>query len=118
MPLRVFLSHASADKPFVEEVKRFLGEGGDIECWLDAFEIGFGQNIVARIQDGLAKSDFLLLFLSRTSLKSRWVEEEWTAAYWSQVNSGTTRLIPVLIGDCDLPAMLANKKYGDLRTNQ
>jgi hypothetical protein len=45
-------------------VKRFLGEGGDIECWLDAFEIGFGQNIVARIQDGLAKSDFLLLFLS------------------------------------------------------
>ena len=55
MPLRVFLSHASADKP--------LGEGGD-------------------------------------------------------VNSGTTRLIPVLIGDCDLPNMLANKKYGDLRTNQ
>jgi hypothetical protein len=118
VPLRVFLSHASADKPFVEEVKRFLEEGGDIECWLDAIEIGFGQNIVARIQDGLAKSDFLLLFLSRTSLKSRWVEEEWTAAYWSQVNSGTTRLIPVLIGDCDLPAMLANKKYCDLRANQ
>lgn len=40
MPIRVFLSHASADKSFVEEVKRFLEEGGDIKCWLDKEEIG------------------------------------------------------------------------------
>jgi tetratricopeptide (TPR) repeat protein len=46
------------------------------------------------------------------------VKEEWTAAYWEQVNTGKVRLIPVLLGDCAPPAILANKKYCDLRTNQ
>ncbi len=68
MPLKLFLSHASPDKPFVQTVKDFLEQGRDIECWLDRFEIGFGQNIVSRINDGLAKSDFVLLFLSRASM--------------------------------------------------
>jgi hypothetical protein len=118
MPLQVFLSHDSVDKPFVEELKNFLEAGGDIQCWLDKYEIGFGENIVSRITDGLGKSDFLLLFLSPDSLKSRWVEEEWTAIYYSQVNTGQTRLIPVLYGDCQPPSILQNKKYCDLRTNQ
>ncbi len=118
MPLRVFLSHASADKPAVEDVKRILDEGGDIECWLDKLEIGFGENIVSRISDGLAKSDFLLLFLTPASLKSQWVEEEWTALFYTQTNSGKTRLIPVLLEDCQLPTILQNKKFCDLRTNR
>jgi tetratricopeptide (TPR) repeat protein len=117
-PVRVFLSHASANKLLIEDVKRILEDGGDIRCWLDSYEIGFGQNIVSRINEGLANSDFVLFFLSPESLKSRWVEEEWSTAYWSQVNSGNTRLIPVLIGDSQPPPILANKKYVDLRTNQ
>ena len=44
MPVKVFLSHASVDKPLVREVKTFLEQGGDIECWLDAVEIDFGDN--------------------------------------------------------------------------
>ena len=99
MTLKVFLSHASVDKPFVTEVKHFLEDGGDIECWLDSFEIGFGENIVSRINEGLVKSDFALLFLSPTALKSRWVEEEWTTVYFSQVNSGGVRLNPVLTSE-------------------
>jgi hypothetical protein len=118
VPIRVFLSHAGPDKPFVEEVKQFLEDGGDIECWLDKYEIEFGQNIVLRMNDGLAKSDFALLFLSPSALKSPWVEEEWTAVLWAQVKPGETRLIPVLLGDCQVPPLLANKSYCDLRTNQ
>jgi tetratricopeptide (TPR) repeat protein len=118
VPVKTFLSHASADKPFVEELKRFLEEGGDIKCWLDTFEIEFGGNIAARIGEGLGKSDFVLVFLSPAAQKSRWVEEEWTTAYFAQVNSGVTRLIPVLLGDAQLPALLEGKKYCDLRTNQ
>ena len=41
--IQVFLSHASVDKPLVGEVKAFLEQGGDIECWLDAVEIDAGM---------------------------------------------------------------------------
>lgn len=106
MPLEIFLSHASPDQSTVVTLKRVLEEGGQIHCWLDSFEIAYGQNIVSRINDGLSKSGFVLLFLSPAALRSRWVEEEWTSAFWPQTNSGETRLIPVLIGDCQLPAIL------------
>jgi tetratricopeptide (TPR) repeat protein len=118
VPLKLFLSHASLDKPFVEDMKRFLEQGGEIECWLDIYEIGYGDNIASRIDYGLRECGIALLFLSPASMESKWVREEWTAAYWTQVNSGKSRLIPVLLRDCELPALLANKKYCDLRSNQ
>lgn len=88
MSVKVFLSHASVDKPIVEDIEAFLEHGRDIECWPNKNEIGFGQNIVSRLNDGLAKSNFVLLFLSPESMKSRGVEEEWAAQYFQQVNSG------------------------------
>lgn len=118
MPLQVFLSHASADKTFVKDVQEFLEQDKEIKCWLDEFEIGFGENIVSRIAEGLSGSHVILVFLSPTSVTSGWVREEWTAAYWNQVNSADVRLIPVLCGNCEPPPLLKNKRYVDLRTNQ
>src|ERR1017187_6435694 len=80
VPLKLFLSHASLDKPFVEDMKRFLEQGGEIECWLDIYEIGYGDNIASRIDYGLRECGIALLFLSPASMESKWVREEWTAA--------------------------------------
>jgi hypothetical protein len=46
------------------------------------------------------------------------VKEEWTDAYWDQVESQHTKLAGVLYRDCRIPRLLRNKKYFDLRTNQ
>ena len=116
MPLRVFLSHASADTRAAEELARCLQEGDEIECFLDRFEIGFGENVVSRISDGLAKSDYVLLLLSPNSLKSRWVEQEWTSIYSSELLAGKTRLMPVLLEGATAPAILRDKKHFALRS--
>src|SRR3954454_8337816 len=100
MPVNVFLSHASIDKPFVTDIKHFLEDGGDIECWLDEGEIDFGQNIAAQINEGLRRAELLLLFLSPDSQKSDGVGEEGAGQPLSGVNSKETHLIPVLIRDC------------------
>ena len=113
----VFLSHSSKDKPFVRELADFLRREGGIKVWLDEGEIAPGQNIVSSIRKGL-DSDFVLLVLSPDSVRSNWVEEEWTDAVWEQVNRGRTKLVPVLYRDCSIPRLLRNKKYVDLRTNQ
>jgi hypothetical protein len=46
------------------------------------------------------------------------VKEEWTDAYWEQVESQHVKLAGVLYRDCRIPRLLRNKKYFDLRTNQ
>jgi hypothetical protein len=45
------------------------------------------------------------------------VEEEWTAKYWDQINTGKLQLAPVLYRDCQIPYLLKNKRRFDLRTN-
>jgi TIR domain len=113
----VFLSHSSKDKPFVRALADALEAGGEITVWLDEREIDYGQNIVVRIADGL-DADFVLLILSPDSVDSKWVKEEWTDAYWEQVESQHVKLAGVLYRDCRIPRLLRNRKYFDLRTNQ
>jgi hypothetical protein len=98
----VFLSHSSKDKPFVRDLADALETGGEIRVWLDEREIDYGENIVNKISDGL-DSDVILLILSPDSADSRWVKEEWTDAYWEQVNDNRTRLAGVLYRDCRIP---------------
>jgi tetratricopeptide (TPR) repeat protein len=113
----VFLSHSSKDKPFVRELAGFLRQDDRIKVWLDEAEIRPGDNIVSKIADGL-DADVVLLILSPDSVDSQWVKEEWTDAYWEQVNARKTKLVGVLYRDCRIPRLLRNKKYFDLRTNQ
>jgi tetratricopeptide (TPR) repeat protein len=116
--VRVFLSHSSKDKdPFVRELHDSLEKDGNIEAWLDAYDIPYGSNIPSSIAGGLGAADAVLLILSPDAVDSRWVEEEWTAKYWDQINTGRLQLGPVLYRDCDVPFLLRNKKRFDLRTN-
>ena len=113
----VFLSHSSKDKRVVRELADFLRQDDLIRVWLDEAEIRPGDNIVSKIAEGL-DANVVLLILSPDSVDSQWVREEWTDAYWEQVNARKTKLVGVLYRDCRIPRLLRNKKYFDLRTNQ
>ncbi len=109
---RVFLSHSTHDDRFVEWLKEQLEIGGDIECWVDQYNIDFGDNFVSTINDGLEQCAAVLLVLSATAVTSDWCRKEWTYA----LNGG--KLIPVLYEECPIPALLQTVVYCDMRTNQ
>jgi tetratricopeptide (TPR) repeat protein len=115
--VRVFLSHSSRDKQFVRELAAFLHEPERIKVWLDEAEIQPGDNIVTKIQRGL-DAEVVLFIMSPDSIASNWVTEEITDALWEQVNTDKVKLAVVLYCDCQIPRLLRNKKYFDLRTNQ
>lgn len=110
---KVFLSHSSKDKPIVTSVALDLNEKG-ISTWLDAFDIRPGESIVTKINEGLNKCDYILLFLSENSVKSDWVTKEWETMLWEEVNSQKIKIIPIKIGDCEIPRLLQTKKYINL----
>jgi hypothetical protein len=64
--MRVFISHSSRDKPAVEALAIALRERG-IEAWLDKWMIGPGDDIVARINDGLEQAGAGLIVFSAHS---------------------------------------------------
>jgi len=65
-PLKVFLCHASADKPKVRELYRYLRRRG-IQPWLDAEDLVGGQNWREEIPKAIRASEAIIICLSKNS---------------------------------------------------
>lgn len=116
MQPRVFISHSSKDKPFVESLVEQLQHLG-VETWFDAHQLQPGDSIVQGIQSGLSDSDYLVLVLSKHSIASRWVQAEFNAAFVRDVEGKGTRIIPIRIDDCEIPPLIADRVYIDFRAS-
>ena len=116
----VFLSHNHADKPRVRRLAERLKAAGvhmdaGLRLWLDEWVIQAGDIIALKVDEGLEQSRVLLLCISPAALASGWVAlERSTAVHRDPANAGR-RFIPLLLGDCALPATLAKYKYVDFR---
>jgi len=76
-----------------------------------------GDSIPTQIGIGIDDCDFVLLLLSEKSTSSNWVEREWQAKYWREVQENKVMVIPVLVEDCKIPTLLQTKKYADFRSD-
>ena len=111
----VFLSHASDDKesyvyPFAEKLKQ-----AGITYWLDDAEVKWGEKIASKINNGLAMSDFVVVFLTKAFIGRNWAESELFAALSIENEGGRCVVLPIVIGDpINLLAgypLLKSKKY-------
>lgn len=94
---QVFLAHASEDKtaivqPFYEECER-----KSISAWFDAAEIGGGDRLIKKIEEGLSKSKCVVLFLSKDFLRKPWPQKELEAALSMEIQ-GKKVVFPILLG--------------------
>ncbi len=103
----VFVCHASEEKTDVAEpLYRYLDSVG-IRCWYDRGEILWGDSIVSKINEGLRCSRFVIVVVSRALLRKTWATKEMNAALSQEIDSGTTRLLPLMIGsDEDVQHMI------------
>jgi len=111
---RVFLSYAAADKPTALRIGDALRRAG-LHVWFDAWELAVGDSIAHRIEEALVSSDLLVVLLSPRSVNSQWVEKELSSAQARELKDRAITVIPVLIEDCRIPPLLADRKYLDLR---
>ncbi len=111
--MKIFLSHSTKDATFVRELADELKANG-IEPWLCEVDIEYGDNFVAKIEEGL-KCDLVLLVLSPDAVRSAWTREEWTSALARQVDESRIRLGVLLLRDCQVPELLRTKHRFDAR---
>jgi len=109
----IFLSHTSADKPFVRDLKSRLDSHGVKEVWLDEAEIMIGDSLTKKIEEGLKKTKYIGVVLSPRSIKSPWVERELEIAINREIATGELAVLPLLYEKCELPAFLVGKMYAD-----
>lgn len=115
---KVFISHASEDKDrFVLEFARKLRQEHGIDAWLDKWEMFPGDSLIDKIfEEGIKDASAVIVVLSKFSVQKPWVREELNAACVKRINHGS-KLIPVIIDDCEVPEALKNtvwEKINDL----
>lgn len=112
----VFLSHASKDREIARQIASDLQSMG-VTVWFDAAEIKVGDTLLEKINEGISNSDFIILLLSKESMKSAWVQNEYRAALVNDPKNIQNRLVPVLIDDSfSMPSDFSEIVYLDLST--
>ena len=106
MTPKVFISHASEDKErFVVEFAKKLRTYG-VDAWLDRWEMLPGDSLIAKIfEEGIKNADAFIIVLSKNSVNKPWVREELNAGFVKRI-SEKTRIIPVIIDECEIPECL------------
>jgi hypothetical protein len=109
----VFLSHASVDKTFVEDIIPYLTKRG-LPVWYDKISIDYGESILSAVQSGVQSSGAVLFFLTPAFLNSNWCKRE-MEGFLLRYAGGQNILILTLLAHNvlheDLPFFLQGIKY-------
>lgn len=112
----IFLSHSSKDKDDALQLARTLNFCG-IDVWLDDWELSIGSNIDDELGKALNNSHYVAILISDNYNKTIWTKREYEEALAREEKEKRTILLPILIGNAELPPFMSLKKYIDLRQN-
>ncbi|WP_316190989.1 toll/interleukin-1 receptor domain-containing protein [Bradyrhizobium sp. SZCCHNS2096] len=112
----VFLSHTSADKPFVRRLRTDLLDRGVPKVWIDEAEIEVGDSLIAKIEEGMKETNYIGVVLSKSSVNAPWVKKELDVAMNREIAGGEPIVLPLLYQRCEIPSFLTGKLYADFTT--
>jgi len=111
---KVFLSHWSGDRSFLQDELIPLLASGGIETWYAPDDIATADEWERKIVAGLQACDWFLIVLTPHSVRSDWVRAE---VHWAMEHR-KGRVVPVLLSDCDMVDLhlkLTRIQYVDFR---
>jgi hypothetical protein len=114
--LRVFLCHASQDKPIVRDLYQKLAVEPWIDPWLDEEKLLPGQDWNLEIEKAVEGSDAVVVCLSNNSVtKEGYVQRELrkVLVVAEEKPEGVIFMLPVRLDDCPLPRQLRDKQAID-----
>lgn len=111
---KAFLSHSKKEKPFVEELAKYLRSNG-VDVFFDKWDILGGDSIPGELEEGLSNCNLFLYVLSPSSVESKWATGEYHAFLYRKMNENALRIIPILRETCAIPLFIAPLKYVNFR---
>lgn len=101
----IFLSHTAADAAVATRIAADL-RGRGIRVILPEEEIAPGDRIASKVAAAIGRSDSVVVLMSRDAAASQWVQRELQVA-----RDQSRRIIPVIVGDVEVPESLKDIRY-------
>jgi len=102
-----FLCHTAADKAWVEKLAEQIesesidgtASGRRLRVFFDKWDIPLGDHVLRRLNEGLSRTRFVVLVISKGFPCSTWAELEWSHIATDDPTNRHGRIIPILLGD-------------------
>ena len=94
----VFFCYASEDKDLVVKPLVEACEQAGISCWFDEAAIQWGDSIAEKVNEGLAKSKFVVVVFSISFLEKSWPKRELNAVSNLEASLGNVKILPLIVG--------------------
>ena len=111
----VFISHAGEDNGFVKRLTDDLERLG-AKVFDDGRSLKPGEHITLAIDEALKHSHKLVFVMTPASVQKKWPQAEALYVVYFDPTNRDRRLIPVLLADCEPPALIKLLKPVDFRT--
>ncbi len=113
-----FISHAHANKDVVDKIEAWLTNKAGLPVWYDARFLPPGAKIASELGKAIEQCRSVVIVLSKRSVESGWVKEEYDASVDQRASSKDAfRIIPIVIEPCEVPAFLKTTKWIDISTS-
>lgn len=93
---KIFLSHSSTDKEYVEYIARKFGK--DVAVY-DEYSFEVGLKTLDEILKSLDATDLFVIFISDAALESEWVKEELTLSHKFLESDKIKQIYPIIIDE-------------------
>lgn len=110
----LFLSYSRADQAQVRSIVRELRAAGADVSYDEMESLVVGDDLANRLRKIVDDYTFLGVVLSTHSVGSNWVARELGWALEAETSHQNTKVLPILIGECNVPAPLLDRVRVDL----
>ncbi|HEY3552762.1 MAG TPA: toll/interleukin-1 receptor domain-containing protein, partial [Solirubrobacterales bacterium] len=111
----VFVSFAAADEEHARKLKEELSKRG-ARVW-EPEHLNRVARVLNGVEEAIRRSDAFVVLLSEAGSESTWVQMEIGAALAVMGQSETSKVVPVVLGDAQLPAALRSYRSIFVRNN-
>ncbi len=74
-----------------------------------------GDSLIQKIREGIDGVDYFAVVLSPDSINAPWVVNELDVAMNYQISGKKTKVLPIMLKECEPPGFLIGKLYADFR---
>lgn len=114
---KVFISYSTKDKPFAKKLESFLSSVG-VDAWLDEKRLKVGDSLIEKISEAIDESNYIVAVLSKSSVNSKWFQNELLWALTKERQLRKDLVLPVVIEECEIPSFLKDKYFIDFGSSE
>jgi hypothetical protein len=111
----IFISHSSRDKAAASNLATTLNFCA-VDVWLDVWELEVGQSLTDEIAKAMDDSRFIAILITENYNNTVWTKTEYKKALAREQKEERTVMLPLIVGEAQIPDFLEDKIYIDLRT--